>query len=392
MLNNVTGLNSLIGTQGTATGSAGRYSDFTTSATVPIPKLIKGSSYPLTIKFKGDWGIRVVYFDWNQDGDFIDTFEKVIFDTFNSFDTLKTVAFSVPSAAKEGKTRMRIIYRNWDVLPQFTSCGMVDFPIPTPINEKHGETEDYSVDIDDCNQFLAYVSNISYPKCFGQASGSISVNATGGTPPYTYNWSNGNKTIQNSNLLRGTYRITVSDKNGCTATMSSEIMEPMKLSLTIIKSSANSLEALVSGGTITAAIGYSYSWNNGQPSVNKIINLPKGLYCVTVTDVNGCNIVGCDSIVGSGSSNLNSIHQNFLSIYPNPTQNIATIEVNLDKASKLSYTLFNIQGKLIRQEELANKAIGNVKQEINLEGLNAGIYILNLSINGKETSLKLVKE
>ena len=81
-----------------------------------------------------------------------------------------------------------------------------------------------------------------------------------------------------------------------------------------------------------------------------------------------------------------------VSIYPNPTQNIATIEVNLDKASKMSYTLFNIQGKLIRQEELANKAIGNVKQEINLEGLNAGIYILNLSINGKETSLKVVKD
>jgi len=81
-----------------------------------------------------------------------------------------------------------------------------------------------------------------------------------------------------------------------------------------------------------------------------------------------------------------------VSIYPNPTQNIATIEVNLDKASKLSYSLFNIQGKLIRQEELTNKAIGNVKQEINLEGLNAGIYILNLSINGKETSLKVVKE
>jgi uncharacterized repeat protein (TIGR01451 family) len=81
-----------------------------------------------------------------------------------------------------------------------------------------------------------------------------------------------------------------------------------------------------------------------------------------------------------------------VSIYPNPTHNIATIEVNLDKSSKLSYSLFNIQGKLIRQEELANKAIGNVKQEINLEGLNAGIYILNLSINGKETSLKVVKE
>lgn len=81
-----------------------------------------------------------------------------------------------------------------------------------------------------------------------------------------------------------------------------------------------------------------------------------------------------------------------VSIYPNPTQNIATIEVNLDKASNLSYTLFNIQGQRIRQEELANKAIGQVKQEINLEGLNAGIYILNISINGKETSMKIVKE
>jgi uncharacterized repeat protein (TIGR01451 family) len=81
-----------------------------------------------------------------------------------------------------------------------------------------------------------------------------------------------------------------------------------------------------------------------------------------------------------------------VSIYPNPTQNLATIEVNLDKASNISYTLFNIQGKLVRQEDLANKAIGLVKHEINLDGINPGIYILNISINGKETSLKVVKE
>jgi PKD repeat protein len=81
-----------------------------------------------------------------------------------------------------------------------------------------------------------------------------------------------------------------------------------------------------------------------------------------------------------------------VSIYPNPTQNLATIEVNLDKVSNISYTLFNIQGKLVRQEDLANKAIGLVKHEINLDGINPGIYILNISINGKETSLKVVKE
>ncbi|MBL7790404.1 MAG: PKD domain-containing protein [Chitinophagales bacterium] len=80
-----------------------------------------------------------------------------------------------------------------------------------------------------------------------------------------------------------------------------------------------------------------------------------------------------------------------VSIYPNPTQNTATFEVNLDKASSLSYTLFNIQGRLIQQKDL-NKKTGQVKEEINLEGLTSGIYILNISINGKETSLKVVKE
>jgi hypothetical protein len=388
-IDNKTACVSLTGSQGIANGIAGVYSNFTTDTLVPRPSLKRGITYSLTVNTKncttqGSSGIRIAYFDWNRNGSFdTGTSERIVIDSFPSSDTFKTISFTVPSNAVDGYTRMRIVYRLVPWLNSMNACGLSMNP---------GETEDYSVEIDDCHQFLGYVSNISHPKCFGQASGSISVNATGGTPPYTYNWSNGNKTIQNSNLLGGTYRITVSDKNGCTATMSSEIMEPMKLSLTIIRSSANSLEALPTGGTITAAIGYSYSWNNGQPSVSKITNLTKGFYCVTVSDANGCTIGRCDSIVGSGSSNINSIHQNFLSISPNPTQNIATIEVNLDKASSISYTLFNIQGKLIRQEELANKAIGNIKQEINLDGINPGIYILNISINGKETSLKVVKE
>ena len=97
-------------------------------------------------------------------------------------------------------------------------------------------------------------------------------------------------------------------------------------------------------------------------------------------------------VLKSGSGVKTEVDGLNVSIYPNPTQNTATIEVNLDKTSTLSYTLFNIQGKLISQKELDKKASGLVKEEISLDGLTSGIYILNISINGKETSLKVVKE
>jgi PKD repeat protein len=137
-------------------------------------------------------------------------------------------------------------------------------------------------------------------------------------------------------------------------------------------------------------VSYSIQLKNNLPIGTKLKNTAEIYFdfnepIITNTTVNTI-VLKSSSGVQTQVDGLN------VSIYPNPTQNLATIEVNLDKSSRLSYTLFNIQGKLIRQEELANKAIGNVKHEINLEGLNSGIYILNVSINGKETSLKVVKE
>ncbi|MCX7861629.1 MAG: T9SS type A sorting domain-containing protein, partial [Bacteroidales bacterium] len=50
----------------------------------------------------------------------------------------------------------------------------------------------------------------------GQCKGSITVNVTGGDPPYTYLWSNGQTTQTATNLCKGNYRVTVTDALGCT--------------------------------------------------------------------------------------------------------------------------------------------------------------------------------
>jgi hypothetical protein len=53
-------------------------------------------------------------------------------------------------------------------------------------------------------------ANATYPGNYG-----VIVSANGGTPPYTYSWSNGKTGGQQTGLAAGTYGVTITDKNGC---------------------------------------------------------------------------------------------------------------------------------------------------------------------------------
>src|SRR5690606_11596572 len=52
--------------------------------------------------------------------------------------------------------------------------------------------------------------------CSGDESGAIEITVSGGTQPYTYEWSNGATTATISGLIPGSYTVTVTDANGCT--------------------------------------------------------------------------------------------------------------------------------------------------------------------------------
>ena len=127
--------------------------------------------------------------------------------------------------------------------------------------------------------------------CFGQASGSASVNVVGGTAPLTYAWSNGATSQTVNNLPSGSYTVTVTDANGCTEQMSVTITQPQSSLLTTATqvnvlcfgNPSGSIDLSVSGGTGP----YVYSWSNGS-TTQDISNLAGGSYTGTVTDVLGC--------------------------------------------------------------------------------------------------------
>jgi gliding motility-associated-like protein len=134
--------------------------------------------------------------------------------------------------------------------------------------------------------------------CFGAATGSATVTATGGTPGYTYLWSTnpqqGGATA--TNLSAGTYTVTVTDLNGCIDTISVTITQPATaVSITDISFTQVSCNGGSDGtATVTATGGvgnYTYAWSSGQ-TTQTTTGLPIGTYTVTVTDANGCSTTG----------------------------------------------------------------------------------------------------
>lgn len=161
----------------------------------------------------------------------------------------------------------------------------------------------YSVTITDANGCTTSTSvNISEPlllevvassndvSCNGGNNGSASSFASGGTPPYLYAWNNGSNNASVSGLSAGTYSVTVTDANGCTASSTTNINEPAAISLsasTTDKSCSaindGSIDLSVTGGVLS----YTYLWSNGA-TTQDLNNLAAGIYTVTLTDGNGC--------------------------------------------------------------------------------------------------------
>lgn len=142
-------------------------------------------------------------------------------------------------------------------------------------------------------------STITQVTCAGGSDGAIDLSTSGGTPPYTFSWSNGANTEDISGLSDGIYTVTITDDNGCQYTEDITVTTLPAINISVLSTTNEhcgtadgAITIDVSGGTGS----YGFSWSNGATSQN-IFDLTAGSYTVTVTDANGCSSQETFSIV-----------------------------------------------------------------------------------------------
>jgi hypothetical protein len=162
------------------------------------------------------------------------------------------------------------------------------------------------------------------------SDGTATVTPSGGTPPYSYFWSNGDVTQTADSLAVGQWSVIITDANGCNENaiaLVSSVASPVAVidssgvtHVSCFGLSDGSANVQVTGGTSP----YSYSWSNGASTQN-LSNVTSGTYIVIVTDAANCDVYASvtitqpDDIVGSTSMTAETL--------PGATDGTATVGI-----------------------------------------------------------------
>lgn len=210
--------------------------------------------------------------------------------------------------------------------------------------------------------------------CYGDSTGSATIEAMGGIAPYMYSFFGG--PFQTSNIFDdlpgGWFYYHVKDSAGCVDEFWLEILQP----------DSSALEANVVGSSIFAnAIGgtgaYTYRLNNGPGQSSGLFeNLPLGTYTVSAKDEVQCELMAENlAIVTIGTTEETAPWKT--TIYPNPGSGLFRLMLQ-QAPMNLRIEVYTNSGQLIQHQELTSLN-GRLETAIHLEHFPEGTYLLVLS-------------
>ncbi len=219
--------------------------------------------------------------------------------------------------------------------------------------------------------------------CFGEEDGIINLTVAGGTPIFTYEWSNGQITQDISGLAVDTFYVTVTDAHNCTAETSAIVTQPEELVIVSVDLDGNDITVNVTGGTPP----YAYTLDGSEQNATGIFtDVPGGTHSVSVTDANSCGPeVASGIIVPVG---INEHESDLFKIYPNPSDGIFTVELISAGQNEYRVQIFSANGTCVF-DRIINQAIANNSElKIDLSNQHTGMYLMK--INGVSIQKKLI--
>jgi hypothetical protein len=201
----------------------------------------------------------------------------------------------------------------------------------------------YSVTVTDANNLTSsYTIVVAQPfainpgaaasnaSAHGESNGYIDLNVDGGTPGYTYNWSNGATTADITGLPAGIYSCTITDAAGCTDLFTHTITQPVRPRYQGIAIQSN------------------------ERVLNVSDNTDNGTKATTGMGFKGAELKATD-----------------VKVYPNPTSNSFTLLTGEVKDAQIS--IIDINGQIVSQQKSESN-----ETNLNVSNLPNGNYIVEV--------------
>ena len=253
-----------------------------------------------------------------------------------------------------------------------TATNLGDGVYTCIVTNECGLSDTVSVTITEPTAITGTFTNIVTPGC-SQANGSITIIVTGGTPPYTYQWSNGGNTGTISNLVSGFYTCVIIDGNGCTTqfvySLGNNNPPVVSLQLTSADTVCLNTPAFTLGGGSPAGGSWSGPGVTGS-TFDASVTTP-GMQYITYTYTDSSNCVGTasDSIFVDVCTAVETAEaNNVIRVYPNPANEVLQFS-SVIAGSHIR--VYDATGRIV----LAQTA----QRDLNVSALESGSYMLTIS-------------
>lgn len=175
------------------------------------------------------------------------------------------------------------------------------------VTDMNGCTEESGIIQVPTTPAISIDETVAQPNCDSQSDGIINLTVTGGTGDgFNYAWDTGETTPNRTDLLAGTYTVTVTDMtDGCTATETYTLTNQINLAITETASTPAGCAGATNGSLTVEVMGgsgnYTYLWTPSGQTNPALVNVTAGNYTVDVTDTDsGCTASGTFTVNSDG--------------------------------------------------------------------------------------------
>jgi gliding motility-associated-like protein len=224
---------------------------------------------------------------------------------------------------------------------------------------------------------ISIQANITDATC-NLSNGSISTTITGGTPAYSYQWSNNDNTTTLNNLASGNYSLQITDVNGCLASSPNFVINNIIIPANLFLGNDT---IICPGQTILLNPGNfsNYLWQDNSTASSFLVS-QTGLYTVEVTNNAGCKaideinvLVECKDVYFPSifTPNLDAQNETF-----GPIGDVASL-------SEYSLFIYNRWGQIIFSSHDPYKKWDGMYKGMK-ENIESFVFVANFKKNGKK--------